>query len=222
MNKIFIIIPIFNEYKIINKILFDLNSKGYKNVIVVDDGSTDKTESTIEKADIIYVRHAINRGKGAAIKTGLEAAKILKATSVITMDGDGQHDVVDIPKLLRELEKGYDVVLGYRNFESKQMPLLKIVSNKIANIFVWMLYGIYVKDSQCGFRAYSSNAIDKIETHADFYEFDSEIIKEIKHKKLRYSQVKVSTKYTKYSTQKKYKQHPINGLKMIYRMIKSL
>lgn len=222
MKKIFIIIPIFNEAQVVNTILSELKRKKYKNIIVVDDGSTDNTRQIISKTGIVYLRHSINRGKGAAIKTGLEAAKILNASGVITMDGDGQHEVKDIPNLLKMLSKNYDVVLGYRTFDKKFMPSVKIVQNIVANLIVWFFYGILVKDSQCGYRAYSAKAIDNIQTNSDFYEFDSEVIKEIKSRHLRYAEVKVSTKYTKYSKQKKNKQRPINGIKMIYGMIKSL
>lgn len=221
-KKILIIIPIYNEGEVILSVVNDIKKNGYTNILIVDDGSTDGVFSFLKKQHVMSVRHIINRGKGAAMKTGLEASKLLSADVIVTMDGDGQHFAKDISKLLKKINENYDVVLGHRLYKKGQMPVIRIVFNKLANIITWLLYGVLVEDSQSGFRAYSKKAISLINTQSDGYEFDSEIIREIKKNNLNYAQVAISTKYTKHSQTKFKKQNMLNGIKMLYRMFTSL
>src|SRR4030042_5166562 len=104
MAKIFIVIPAFNEEPVIRDVITKVKKEGYSNIIVVDDGSPDSTSAQAKKAEAIVLRHILNRGKGAAIKTGMEAAKIMGADIVVTFDGDGQHDPKDIKKVIHLLE----------------------------------------------------------------------------------------------------------------------
>jgi len=177
-RKVFIIIPAYNEATIIEAVLDEIRREGYKNIIVIDDGSSDDTGSRVRKQAIV-LKHFLNRGKGAAIRTGMEAAKKMDAQAVVTMDGDGQHNPRNIAAMIKKLNKGYDVVLGSRLLNRKDMPLVKICANYLGNIFTWLMYGIYVSDSQSGFRAYSKKALQLVDTKTDHYEYDSEIIREI-------------------------------------------
>ena len=103
--KIFIVIPAFNEEKNIGKVLKEVSKTKYP-IIVVDDGSTDKTFKVLQKFQIPnskfqILRHRVNLGKGAAMKTGAEAAFALGADGVVFMDSDGQHKVSDYLNLLK-------------------------------------------------------------------------------------------------------------------------
>lgn len=200
--------------------ILSLQKEGYRNIIVVDDGSTDITEHILKKIkSIYYIRHSINRGQGAAVTTGLEAAKILNADIAITFDADGQHNPKDIKKLIAAMQKGFDLVIGYRNLKAKTMPRSNSIANVLANFVTKILYGITVKDSQCGLRAYSKKAIDCIDTKSDRYEFYSEVFREVKRHKLRLAEVPVTVYYTQYSRSKKNKQNALNALKTLYRLI---
>ena len=135
IKEIYIVIPVFNEGKVICDVIADLRQWGYYNLIIVDDGSSDNTYSQALSVDAITLRHKINRGKGAAVKTGFAAAKLLGAGIVVTMDGDGQHDPQDIENLTKPiLEEEVDVVLGSRLLNTGGMPFIKVIANKIGNI----------------------------------------------------------------------------------------
>ncbi len=216
-----IVLPAYNEEKIIQDTLREIQSVGYKNIIVVDDGSHDQTyERAKEIPGIVVLRHKLNRGKGAATKTGIEAAKLLDAGIIVTMDSDGQHNPQDIARLIEPIEKNHcDVVLGTRLQNPKGMPWYKICANHIGNALTWYFYGLWVSDSQSGFRAYSRHASELINTKTDRYEYDSEVIREIYIYKLKYKEVPIEVRYTEYSMGKIQKQGFWNGLKTLYKMV---
>jgi len=219
-SKIFIVIPAFNEGSVIQDVIKEIQNAGYENIIVVDDGSSDNTHEKAKITGATALRHKINRGKGAATKTGIEAAKLLEANIIVTMDGDGQHDPKDIEKLIEPIIQNHcDVVLGTRLKNTKGMPLHKIIANHVGNFFTWYLFGLWVTDSQSGFRAYSKHAAEVINTKYDRYEYDSEVIREIHVYKLKYKEVPVTVRYTEYSMGKIHKQGFANGIKTLYKMI---
>lgn len=220
-TQVYIVIPAYNEEQVIQDVLQEVQQSGYSNLIVVDDGSSDHTYIQAQKKTDIVLKHIINRGKGATIKTGIEAAKIMQADVVVTLDGDGQHNPQDIDRMLEKIYDGYDVVLGSRLIDTTGMPSHKIVANKLGNFFTWLLYGIWVSDSQSGFRAYSKKALSLINTTTDRYEYDSEVLREIKRNKLNYIEIPIEVRYTAYSLGKQHKQSFVNGLKTLLRMILS-
>ncbi len=217
-KKIYIIIPAFNEEKVIQSVIHEVRNSGFENIIVIDDGSHDNTHKRSFETGVISLKHMINRGKGATVKTGIEAAKIFDSDIVITMDGDGQHNPDDIRKMIEFINDGYDVVLGTRLKNPKGMPKYKILANKIGNFLTWMIYGLLVTDSQSGFRAYSRKAIDLIDTKTDRYEYDSEIIREIYRNKLKFVEMPIEVRYTEYSMNKQHKQNLKNGIKTLIKM----
>ncbi len=220
-SRIFIIIPAYNEEKVIAHVIKDVKNHGYENIIVVDDGSQDETYKKISSiGGIIPLRHKINRGKGAAATTGIEAAKLLGADIAVLMDGDGQHRPEDIEKLIQPIQRQEcEVVLGSRIKDPKKMPRSRIIFNRAGNAITWFLCGLNVKDSQSGFRAFSRDAIDLINTQADRYEYESDIIRQIYKNKLAYKEVPIEVVYTEYSKGKIHQQSFTNGLKTVYKMV---
>lgn len=219
-NKIFIVIPAYNEDLVIQEVIEEIKQEGYENIIVVDDGSKDNTRQKAKEIQgIIALKHKINRGKGAATKTGIEAAKLLGADVIVTMDGDGQHDPKDIKNLIEPiLNQNFDVVLGSRLKNPEGMPHYKRLHNHIANAITWYLFGLWVTDSQSGFRAYSKKAAELINTKADRYEYDSEVIREIYIYKMKFKEIPIEVRYTEYSKGKLEKQNIFNGFKTLYKM----
>jgi glycosyltransferase involved in cell wall biosynthesis len=221
-RKVVVLIPVYNEEFVITEVLRDVRKAGFPEIVVVDDGSTDETYRKAQQVEgVIAIRHFINRGKGAALKTGIEATKLLGADIVVTMDGDGQHDPGDIARMVRLVAAGNDVVLGTRRMDAKTMPPWKILANKSGNFFTWLLYGLWVNDSQSGFRAFSRRAFESIETRTDRYEYDSEVIREIRRHGLRYVEMPISVHYTPYSQSKAARQTLKGGLKTLFKMFLS-
>ncbi len=227
-NNIYIILPAYNEEKVIKEVITDIQKQGYSNIIVVNDGSSDNTYQEAKSTGIITLSHPINRGKGAATQTGIDAAKLLNADIIVTMDSDGQHNPKDIKKLIQPiLNDKADVVIGSRMLNTKGMPKSRIIMNKIANIVTYIFFGIMVSDSQSGFRAYNRKAYTSVYTYMDRYEFESEMLGQIKNAKLRIKEVPIKVIYTDYS-KNKYKhmsrfspQGLTNGVKMVIRLIEN-
>lgn len=220
MKAVYIVIPAYNEEAAIGEVIDNVLKEGFSSIIVVDDGSSDNTAAVATKSSALTLRHKINRGKGAATRTGIEAALSLGAEIVVTIDADGQHNPKEIKQLIQPiLDNTCDVVLGSRQFANTQMPAYKILHNKMANIITTMYAKIHVQDSQSGFRAYSKHACMLLDTKSDSYEYESEIIRLIATHKLSYKEIPISTLYTDYSTGKLHKQDISNGIRTVYKMI---
>lgn len=218
-STVVIVVPAYNEEPVIQSVIQKIQKAGFRKIIVVDDGSTDGTGGIAKKAKALVITHILNRGKGAAIRTGIEAAKFLNASIVITMDGDGQHNSREIDFFIKKIQKGYSVVLGSRFLGKNIMPFRKRVYNYIGNIFTWILFGLWVTDSQSGFRAFSAQACRVIDTNYERYEYDSEVIQEIRRHQLSYCEVPITVQYSSYSQEKENKQSFTNGLQTIFKML---
>jgi len=215
-----VVIPAHHEAAVIASVVDEVQSAGAYQVIVVDDGSRDDTSLNARQRGAYVVRHRINRGKGAAVKTGVMAARWLKPAVVVTMDGDGQHDPHDIEALIHPILQDHcDVVLGSRMMAPRGMPWYKRLANRIGNLTTLLFYGMLVSDSQSGFRAYSAYAARIIDTRADKYEYDSKVIREIRSNRLRCTEVPIRVRYTEYSMNKPQRQGFWNGMKTLWRMI---
>lgn len=218
--KIIIALPAYNEASVLLEVMTEINSAGYSHIVVVDDGSRDHTFEVAKKAGVTALRHRLNRGKGAATKTAIEAAKLLGADIIVTMDSDGQHNPNDIAKLIEPILQGKaDVVLGTRLLDPRGMPWHKILANKIGNVLTWCLYGLWVTDSQSGFRAYSRKAASLINTKSDRYDYESEVIREIRFHNLSFLEIPIEVRYTAYSMGKLERQSLVNGFKTFGRML---
>lgn len=196
--KIAIVTPSYNEEDRISLFLKEILKTKYP-IIVVDDGSTDSTLKKIEKfkrsKNLTILNHKVNLGKGAALKTGCDYVFGKGYEAVILMDSDRQHSVSDLDKFINKLEKGkYDVVLGSRNL-SMGVPLDRYIGNKIASVFVSTLFGIYVSDLICGFRALTKSAYKKLRWESMGYGVETEVVVKIKKYNLSHCEVPVETIY---------------------------
>jgi UDP-N-acetylglucosamine---dolichyl-phosphate N-acetylglucosaminyltransferase len=220
MTQRIIVIPAYNE----ERTVADVVSSAVKvadHVVVVDDGSRDKTSVMARQAGALVVRHAINRGLGAALGTGIETANRLNAEAVVTMDADGQHRTEDAARIFDRLAQGdVDFVLGSRmkkGDESGNMPIHRVLFNLIGNLLTFFLFGVWVTDSQSGLRGLSQKAVRAIELRTNGMEVSSEFIKEIKDRHWRFAEIPIKAIYTDYSLSKG--QSFFVGVKTAFKLI---
>jgi len=207
-----IIIPAHNEEKNIIKVIRE--TKNYiKKIVVVDDGSKDNTYDVAKKQKVIVLGHMTNLGKGAALKTGCDFAIKQGAEKIVVLDADGQHEPKEIPRFLDALEDK-DIVFGYRRF-SKNMPWVFRFGNKAINLITRILYGINLRDTQCGYRAFTTDAYKKIRWNATDYSMESEMIAKAGRHHLKYAEIQIETIYGE-----KYKgTTAIDGIKIAVDML---
>jgi glycosyltransferase involved in cell wall biosynthesis len=220
MAKRIIVIPAYNEAPTIADVVREA-VKIADRVLVVDDGSRDATSALAKEAGALVIRHAVNRGVGAALGTGIEAANRLGADAVVTMDADGQHLAEDAAKVFDRLAQGdVEFVMGSRMRRSENsghMPAHRVLFNTIGNALTYLLFGVWVTDSQCGLRGLSRKAAGTIELRTNGMESLSEFIKEMKDKRWRFAEVAVKAVYTDYSMSKG--QNFFVGVKVAIRLI---
>lgn len=198
--KIAVVIPAYNEAGRILTVLQRLPKviNGHELFgIVVDDGSKDETEKVAASVDGIRVlRHKTNLGKGAAAKTGCDAAYRLGADFLVLMDADGQHRPEDLERMLEPLlnQPNIHLVLGARELNRK-MPLTMRLGNGFLTGTARLLFGIRVSDSQSGYRAFRREAYKLIRWAASNYAMETEMLILASHHRLPHAEVKIQTIY---------------------------
>lgn len=217
----YITIPLYNDSKMILKVIKSLKDKGYSNIVVVDDGSKDNGYDIVKKnTDVIVTKHIINRGQGAALQTGTEIAIDKGAKYIVHFDSDGQHDVKDIDHMLKTLiESKYDIVLGSRFLQKNNIPLKKRIVLKLGILFTYLLSQIWLTDVHNGLRVMTSETAKKLNLQHDRMEHASEILDKIKVLNLKYTEVPVTIHYTDYSQSKG--QSISNSINIAFKLISS-
>lgn len=205
--KAVIVLPAYNEASVIRQVIANLPKKlnGISNLeyVVINDGSTDQTGAIAKKEGIKILSHIINRGLGAAIKTGIDYAKSQDVDLFVTFDSDGQHNPRDIQKVINPiLQEKADLVIGTRFKNKQKVPLDRLIINKLANLATLLFFGVLTTDSQSGLRAFSKKAIKHIDFKADKMDFSSEILLEAKRHNLKVIEVPIDLIYTPYSREK--------------------
>ena len=188
----FLIIPAHNEEGRISKVINE-SKKYIEQIIVVDDGSLDKTVQEAESCGIKVLKHKINLGKGAALKTGCDYALSNGAKKIVVIDADGQHNPDEIPNFLEAL-KDKEIIFSYRK-ENKRMPAVLRFGNWFINNSINKLFNIKIKDSQCGYRAFTVDTYKKIRWNASDYYMETEMIIKSGKNKLNYGQLPIETIY---------------------------
>ncbi len=168
-------------------------------VVVVDDGSKDKTVEIAENAGAMVIRHKVNRGYGGALRTIFRTAKKYKPDILVIIDSDGQHDPADVPRFIEKIEDGYDVVIGSR-FLSKEsqekIPAYRRFGMKVLDRATDMALGnAHVTDSQSGFRAYTRDAYTVVNISGDGMSAGSEILVQLCDRKMSIGEIPISVRY---------------------------
>lgn len=211
------VIPAYNEGSRIAAVV-KAAKKYVDRVIVADDGSADDTAMQAEGVGALVIRHRQNCGAGAATMTGIEAARRLGATAIITLDADEQHDPVNIPDLLMPIkENKADIVFANRFGQKNTIPFIRRVFNGLGNVVTLMATGKWVSDSQCGYKAFGPKAIKDIQLRMSGFEFCTEIVRESVQHKWRIAQVPVKVIYSEYTLAKG--QSFANGIRTAFKIL---
>ncbi len=172
-------LPVFNESKYVDEVL-DLVKQYSEHVLVVDDGSTDgTTEILAQRDDVIVIQHAQNSGYGAALKTAFDYAIDQQYDSVVTIDCDGQHEPQRIPEFVDACCNGVDIVSGSRYLkqfhEDTAPPEQRRKINQIVSAEISRRLGIELTDAFCGFKAYSTSGLQKLNLTENGYAMPLEL-----------------------------------------------
>lgn len=195
-NHIWIVIPTYNEQTYLDTVLKKVLQLT-KNIIIVDDGSSDNTVAIANKHIKYVLNHQVNLGKGAALKTGCEFAfNELGAEAVIVMDGDDQHDPNELTDFCQQLEK-HQLVFGIRTLS--EMPVDRRFSNKLLSILVMIFFGTYVPDILSGYKGFSRAAYQAITWQSSAYGVELEIAIRVSHQKLDFVTIPIKTIYHDYA-----------------------
>ncbi|HYQ48540.1 MAG TPA: glycosyltransferase family 2 protein [Thermodesulfovibrionales bacterium] len=175
-RKVCCIIPAFNEEKRIVQVISGVR-RHIPDVIVVDDGSHDGTAARAERAGAVVIRHASNRGKGMALRTGFGHALRRDYAAVLTLDGDGQHAPEEIAKFLSAFRAGSgDIIIGSRLWDKAAIPRYRYIPNRIGIFCISKAAGCRIDDTQSGFRLYRREVLETIPLTTTGFETETEAL----------------------------------------------
>jgi glycosyltransferase involved in cell wall biosynthesis len=198
------VIPLYNEAPVVRSVIEEAR-KTFPNVVCVDDGSTDESVSEAEAAGAVVVRHPVNLGQGASLRTGLDyALGDPSADYFVTFDADGQHQIADALTMVHMLdEQQLDIVVGSRFLDDRtQVAFVKRVVLKLGVVFERMSSGVRLTDAHNGLRALNRHAAESIAITQNRMAHASEIVAEIGRNDLRWAEAPVHVVYTEYSRSK--------------------
>lgn len=191
-----VVIPTYNESKTIAGLIQQVRSLGFE-VVVIDDGSSDNTADIAATCKAQVLRNVKNLGKGAALAKGYNFAVAQGFDAVISMDGDGQHSCDDLAVFIRKAESSNcGVIVGNRMAITKQMPWLRVITNRFMSQLISKITGQYIPDTQCGFRLVKSEVLQKIILSTSKYETESEILIQAARLGFKIESVPVRTIYS--------------------------
>jgi polyprenyl-phospho-N-acetylgalactosaminyl synthase len=220
-EKVYVIVPVYNEEEEILDVLNDLK-RYFKNILVVNDGSTDSTSDILELSNVDTLSHLINLGAGAAISSGFEAIKRKKnIKAVITFDADGQHSAEDANDFAHEIIScSEDVIFGSRFIaHSKNIPLIKKIILSIITFITNVITKVKLTDAHNGMNAFKTSCLEKILINIDGFGFATQIVNSVGKNSLSFKEMPTNIKYTDYSIKKG--QRILGGLLILEDLYKS-
>lgn len=205
-EELIVLIPAFNAAATLPELINGLRRQNVRKIVVVDDGSKDNTSDVARRSGATLVQHDVNRGKGAALRSGFEYLKKEGNWSlVVTIDADLQHRPEDLPLFVAAQRlHNADVIVGHRKRWRTKMPLPRIASNTLTSLLVSARTGVPIKDSQCGYRLIRRSVVEQVSFKSNGYEAETEFL--IGAAKLGYS-ISFVPIQTVYNDQRSYMTH---------------
>ncbi len=199
-RNVWVVIAAYNEAPVIAGVISGIRRSGYR-IVLVDDGSSDRTGDIALAAGVVVVRHPINLGQGAALQTGIEYARARGADALVTFDADGQHSPASISALLAAIqEHPIDFALGSRFLRAgTRLPMSRRILLTAATWFTRATTGLAVTDTHNGLRAMTARGARSIRLRQNRMAHASEILHQIAQSRLGYAEVPVSIEYSAYS-----------------------
>jgi len=174
--KLLAVIPALNAERTIGDVVRKTREQ-IQDVIVIDDGCTDRTADVARAEGATVLRHEVNRGKGASLKSGFAYGREHDYDAVITLDADGQHLPSEIPKIIQAWqESGADLVIGGRAHLFDHMLPRRRMANRFSAWAIAKAAGTRVSDSQSGFRLYTARLLREVKLRSDGFDMESEVI----------------------------------------------
>ncbi len=214
-EEIGILIPAYNEEKTIGSIVKELK-KTFPVVVVVDDGSIDRTFSSAVENGAFVLKHPQRSGKGKALQTGFSFLTGKNIKAILTMDADGQHKISDIKNFLQAYKKrpDIDIWLGKRRIKESSMPFIRRLTNISMSLFISLLSLQYIPDTQSGFRLMKTWVVKNQKFRSSYFEMESELLIKSSLKGAKIGSVYIETVYEK----QKSKINPIKDTIRFFKM----
>ncbi len=194
-TRVAAVIPAYNEADAIGAVVAGIRPL-VERVIVVDDGSTDGTPERAAAAGAVVLRHEGNKGKGRAVRTGLQRALEGPYTHVLLLDGDLQHRPDEAAELIAAAAaSGAEAVLGERRFFRHNMPASRYHANRLGSVVLSWFIGVRLRDTQCGFRVFRTDALRQLRLRASGYEIETEMLVKVRRRGGRFTTVPITAVY---------------------------
>lgn len=202
MKKVSVIIPAYKPDEKLISTLNDLAEIGFSDILVVDDGSGAEFDELFDRVKVMpqctLLRHPVNRGKGAALKTAMTyfLDNRPEQAGVVTADADGQHLAKDIAAVSKAMLEGGRIVLGVRNFSDPKVPPKSKAGNRITIAVFRLFFGMKISDTQTGLRAFPRKELaEVVKAEGDRYEFETHMLFLMNKKGMPFDEVEIATVY---------------------------
>jgi len=193
--RICVVIPVHNENRSIAELVKALLEKGL-DVLVVDDGSTDGSGEIAIQEGAYVIHHPVRKGKGASLKEGFNYIQESGYEGIIVMDGDGQHDPKDLPYFMQAAtDESVDLVIGNRMDNTKNMPPLRLITNKFMSALISYACGKKIPDTQCGFRFIRVAVLKALDLQCNDFEIETEMLMKAARQNLTIISIPITTIY---------------------------
>ena len=223
LGRVSVIVPSLNPDEKLCNTIKSLLEVGFTDIICVNDGSREDCLKYFppESENITRLTHEVNRGKGAALKTAFSYIVENRPDSIgaVTVDGDGQHAAKDVLACVEQMvEYGDKIILGCRDFSLSHVPARSRFGNRLTSGVFRALCGLKISDTQTGLRAFPSAYYkDMLEVSGDRFEYETNMLLEMKARKIPYGEVKIDTVYIEENKTSHF--HPIKDSYRIYSLI---